>query len=197
MDEWPLRKVRRTALPHYEHPVSIMEDMNRQMANTLNKMQEFVDDFEHLDEFANRLENKRRQDDAVVKRTETGGLQLSLNVTDFKPEELKIKLVDDHLVVEAENETSGENSYRKSHFKRWFRLPEDCKVDEIKSKLTADDKLVIDLPLNKPIESNARSIPIEVAKKPAVTQNGNQQSENQTHGHEDQGDNARRSSQRQ
>lgn len=155
----------------------MMEDMSRQMASTFNRMQEFVQDMEALDEFTNRLEDsKPGRGEAVVRRTESGGLQLALDVADFKPEDLKIKLVDDHLVVEAENESSGRDSYRKSHFKRWFRLPEDCKIEDIKSKLTDDDKLVIDLPLNKPIESQARTIPIEMAKtKPAVSGGANQQ----------------------
>lgn len=201
MNEWPARKVRRVTLPIYEHPVNMMEDMSRQMADTLRRMQEFVDDIESLDELTNRFEGRERRNNAVLKRTESGGLQLALEVGEFKPEDLKIKLVEDHLVVEAENESAGEDSYRKSHFKRWFALPEDCKVDEIKSRLTDDGRLVIDLPLNKPLESKARTIPIEMAKeRPAnESQQGERNSvQNENHPeHEESGDQARRSARRQ
>jgi len=171
-EEWPLRKVRRT-LPAYESPVSVMEDMSRQMINQMNRMQDLFEEIEALDEITSRLEGDRakrssRSDIAEVRRTETGGLQLALDVADYKPEDLKIRLVDDNLVIEAESESSGKDSYKKSHFKRWFKIPEDCKVEEIRSKVTQDNELLIDLPLNKPIQSNERSIPIEVEKKKAI-----------------------------
>lgn len=197
LDDWPAKRVRRS-LPAYE-PMSVIDDMNRQMASTLSRMQEFVEDMEALDEMANRLEGKRQMEpEALVKRTESGGLQLALDMAGYKPEDLKIKLVDDHLVVEAQNETSGEDSYRKSHFKRWFRLPEDVKVEDIKSKLTSSKKLLIDLPLNTPIENNdARTIPIEVesAKQQAIEENHGQ-TKHDSHG-EHQANEGKRAAQRQ
>lgn len=167
-DDWPVAKRR-----HYESPYSVMEDMSRQMASTMNQMQDWVSDLETLSEIATKMDETRPrsrlfQDEAVIKRTENGNLQLALDVSSYKPEDLKIMLVDDNLVVEANSETSGKDSYQKNHFKRWFRVPEDCKLDEIKSKITEDNKLLIDLPLEKPIPSNERSIPIHVeAKKPS------------------------------
>lgn len=171
LDEWPSRKVRRTS-PLYDSPMGLMEDISRQMASAVNRMQELVDDIDTLEELAAVGRRGAGDGGAVVRRTESGGLQLALDVADFKPDDLKIKLVDDNLVIEAESETSGKDSYRRSHFKRWFKVPEDCKVDEIKSKLTDDNRLLIDLPLTKPIKSNERSIPIEVEKKQAVTEDG-------------------------
>lgn len=194
LDDWPAKRVRRS-LPACE-PVSLMDDMNRQMASALNRMQEFVEDMEALDSWASRFEGERRgEPEPVVRRTESGGLQLALDMAEYKPEDLRIKLVDDHLVVEAESETSGKDSYRKSHFKRWFRLPEDVKVDEIKSKLTESRRLLIELPLNKPIESsNARSIPIEVEQPREAIENHNQggQGNHQEHHQEEARSSARR-----
>lgn len=181
LEEWPLRKVRRT-LPAYESPVSLMEDMSRHMANTVNRMQDLVEEMETLDEIATRLDDNRprrkREDFAVVRRTENGGLQLALDVADYKPEDLQIKLVDDNLVIEAQSESSGKDSYKRSHFKRWFKVPDDCKLEEIRSKVTDDNQLLIDLPLNKPIKSNERSIPIEVEKNQAIENNGGHENAN-------------------
>lgn len=144
-----------------------MDAMNRQMDMAMNRMQEFADDLEALDSLVGRFDegeptSKRRRNDTVVKRTESGGLQLALDVTDYKPEDLKIKLVDDNLVVEAVQETSGEDSYSRSHFKRWFKLPEGCKSEDIRSKLTRDNQLVIELPSRKPLEQKGHNIPIEM-----------------------------------
>jgi HSP20 family molecular chaperone IbpA len=180
-DDWPRRKVRRT-LPAYE-PVSVMEDMSRQMARALNQVQDLVEDIEKMDDWVHRFDEvdryQRREPEALVRRTESGGLQLALDMSDYKPEDLKIKLVGDSLVVEAESESSGKDSYKKSHFKRWFRLPEDVKVDEIKSKLTDGNRLVIDLPLSKPIESSERTIPIQVERRQAIDENRENMRESQ------------------
>ena len=190
VDDWPVARVRRLAPATYESSLGLMEDMSRQMANTMNRMQEMMEDMETLDDWASRLEPpaKRPRDvDATVKRTESGGLQLTLDMADYKPEDLKIKLVDDHLVIEADSEQAGEDSYKRSHFKRWFKVPEDCKLEEIRSKLTEDSKLLIDLPMNKPIESKEKTIPIEVERREAVTnQGGNNRRENHHQHQEDQ-----------
>lgn len=159
----------------------MIEDMNRQMTAAMNRMHQLTEDLDTLDwwvsdydDRGNRSRNSRkRTDEALLRRTESGGLQLALDVSDFKPDDLKIKLVDDNLVIEGNSETSGKDSYRQTQFRRWFKLPEDCKLDEIKSKLTSDNRLVIDLPTNKPIEQQqARSIPIEMERGKQDGQSG-------------------------
>lgn len=162
-DDWPARKVRRVGPLVDDYPVALINEMmNRQMSEAVDRMNEFAEELDSLDSWVGA---RRRKPQAVVQRTESGGLQLALDVDGFKPEDLKIKLVDDNLVVEALNETSGEDSYHKNQFKRWFKLPEDCKFEEIKSKLTNDNRLLIDLPSNKPaVEQKTRQIPIEMDK---------------------------------
>lgn len=179
-NDWPARKVRRAVAPEYESPIVLMNEMNRQMNAAMNQIQEMANELDTLDELvggsiANELPRKKikREAETIVRRTESGGLQLALDVDGFKPEELKIKLVDDNLVVEASSETSGEDSYHRSQFKRWFKLPEDCKLDDIKSKLTNDNRLLIDLPSSKPLEQKTRSIPIEMDNKNSTTTNNN------------------------
>lgn len=103
-----------------------------------------------------------------MNRTEDGNVQVALDVSQYKPEEINVKICDDNLVVEAKTESSEDSSYHKSEFKRWIKLPQDVKHDAIKSTFTNDRKLVVDIPVNKPIEtSRSRSIPIDV-QKPAV-----------------------------
>lgn len=165
LDAWPYRRAR--SHPYYE--ADLVDNMNRHMTAALGRMQDFAEDLQALDSLVNRIEtedpaSRKPRGEVLLKRTENGNLQISLDVADFKPEDLKIQLVDDNLVIEAVSESSGEDSFRRNHFKRWFKLPEDCKVDEIKSKLTADNKLLIDLPGVKPVEQKSRNIPIEMVK---------------------------------
>lgn len=98
-------------------------------------------------------------------RTEDGTLQMAIDVSQYKPEEVKVKLCDDNLVIEARTESSENDSYHKSEFKRWLKLPQDVKQEAIKSTLTPDKKLVIEVPCNKPIQADrSRNIPIDIQK---------------------------------
>ena len=102
-------------------------------------------------------------------RTEDGTLQLAVDVSQYKPEEVSVKLCDDNLVIEGKTESSESDSYHKSEFRRWFRLPRDVKHEAIKSTLTPDNKLLIEVPGHKPIaDSRSRNIPIDIQRKPAV-----------------------------
>lgn len=102
-------------------------------------------------------------------RTEDGTLQLAIDVSQYKPEEISVRLCDDNLVVEAKTESSENDSYHKAEFKRWVKLPQDVKHEAIKSTLTADKKLVVEVPCNKPIQTErSRNIPIDVQKPQAV-----------------------------
>lgn len=116
-------------------------------------------------------------------RTEDGNMQVAMDVAQFKPEEVNVKICDDNLVVEAKTESSENDSYHKAELKRWIKLPADCKHEAIKSTITPDKRLLIEVPMNKPIaDSRSRNIPIEVQKKPVEDAKKSQQSgdQNQT-----------------
>lgn len=135
-----------------------------EVVQAVNRLQDLVDDFD--------VPSSAERHDAgelTMKREQDGSLQLTMDVTGFKPEDLKIELVDDSLVVHGKSETSGENSFSKSEIKRWFKLPENCKVEDIKSNMTVDNKLLISLPSTKPAnEQKKREIAITVDKRPQV-----------------------------
>lgn len=116
-------------------------------------------------------------------RTEDGNLQMAMDVSQYKPEEINVRLCDDKLVVEAKTESSENDSYHKSEFKRWLKLPADCKHEAIKSTLTPDRKLLIEVPMLKPIADNrSRTIPIDIQQKPAVEsgQDGDKKKQDET-----------------
>lgn len=116
-------------------------------------------------------------------RTEDGNMQVAMDVAQFKPEDVNVKICDDNLVVEAKTESSENDSYHKAELKRWIKLPADCKHEAIKSTITPDKRLLIEVPMNKPIaDSRSRNIPIEVQKKPVEDAKKSQQSgdQNQT-----------------
>lgn len=138
-----------------------------QLAEAVEHLSDLVEEAQELVERPRASGNQ-----LAMRRGEDGSVQLAMDVSGFKPEDIKINLVGDHLSVEAKNESSGENSYSRSEIKRWFKLPEDCKVEDIKSNLTKDNKLMISLPSSKPaVEPARRSIPINVEPREAIKEN--------------------------
>lgn len=136
--------------------------------SALNELQSVM---ENVSDAIGQYQNSLTKDLAVggmkTSRAEDGTLQLAFDVSQYKPEEVNVKLCDDNLVIEAKTESSENDSYHKAEFKRWVKLPQDVKQEAIKSTLTHDKKLVIEVPVAKPIaDSRSRNIPIEVQKEP-------------------------------
>ncbi|XP_023304384.2 heat shock protein 23-like [Lucilia cuprina] len=89
------------------------------------------------------------------------GYQVSMNVSEFKPEELTVKVVDNHVIVEGKSEEQHDNSgYVSRYFVRRVALPTGYEADNAISTLTSDGVLTVSVP--KPqIEEKAREIPIQ------------------------------------
>lgn len=139
----------------------------RSFDNALNELQTVMDTMnEAIGQYQSSFGKDLVSGGMKTIRTEDGNLQLALDVSQFKPEEVNVKLCDDNLVVEAKTETSENDSYHKAELKRWIKLPQDTKHEAIKSTLTADKRLLIEVPMNKPIEdSRSRSIPINIQRE--------------------------------
>ncbi|KAJ1363036.1 hypothetical protein KIN20_022789 [Parelaphostrongylus tenuis] len=87
---------------------------------------------------------------------------VSLDVSKFKPENLKVNIDGHRLTIEGKEELKEENSYSMRAFTRQFVLPKDVNLDAVRSSLTNSGQLSIEAPkLMKPLESGGRNIPIE------------------------------------
>ncbi|VDM53410.1 unnamed protein product [Angiostrongylus costaricensis] len=93
---------------------------------------------------------------------------VSIDVSKFKPEHLKVNIDGRCLTIEGKEELEEENSYSMRAFTRQFVLPEDVNLDAIRSSLTNSGKLSVEVPkVTKTLESGGRAIPIEqVPQKP-------------------------------
>ncbi|XP_075163597.1 heat shock gene 67Bc [Haematobia irritans] len=85
-----------------------------------------------------------------------------LDVGLFRPDELNVKVVNDHLIIEAKHEEreSDDSGYISRHFTRRYSLPKDCDQDAIVSKLSSDGVLSVTLPKSK-LAAKERVIPIQ------------------------------------
>uniref|UniRef100_T1PPB8 Hsp20/alpha crystallin family n=1 Tax=Musca domestica TaxID=7370 RepID=T1PPB8_MUSDO len=97
-----------------------------------------------------------------MSRFNKDGYQVSINVSEFKPEELSVKVVENSVIVEGKSEQhqDTEGGYISRHFVRRFTLPKGYESDKAMSTLTSDGILTVSVP--KPqIEEKAREIPIQ------------------------------------
>ncbi|XGW23721.1 hypothetical protein V3C99_005718, partial [Haemonchus contortus] len=89
-------------------------------------------------------------------------LAISLDVSKFKPDELKVNLDGRTLTVEGKQEVKEGSSYTSRSFLRQWTVPEGVDVEQIRSTLTENGHLAIEVPKAKPAITS-RSIPIQKA----------------------------------
>ncbi|CAJ0609086.1 unnamed protein product [Cylicocyclus nassatus] len=89
---------------------------------------------------------------------------VSLDVSQFKPEELKVHLDGRDLTIEGRQEERTEHGFIERSFTRKWSLPEDCDVDAIQTHLTDVGHLSIEAPKTGQ-HTNRRVIPIMPAPK--------------------------------
>ncbi|UMM37059.1 hypothetical protein L5515_008952 [Caenorhabditis briggsae] len=91
---------------------------------------------------------------------------VNLNVSQFKPDELKINLDGRKLSIQGEQDVVTDHGRSAKSFSRVIVLPEDVDVASVASSLSDDGKLSIEAPKLIPVPG--RSIPIR--KMPAIDQ---------------------------
>lgn len=91
------------------------------------------------------------------------GFQVSMDVQQFKPNELTVKTVDNAIVVEGKHEErEDEHGFISRHFVRRYVLPAGYDPEQVVSTLSSDGVLTIKVPKpTKSEESNERVVPIQ------------------------------------
>nr|ACG58883.1 23 kDa heat shock protein alpha [Ceratitis capitata] len=75
------------------------------------------------------------------------GFQASMDVQQFKPSELSVKVVGDHIVVEGKHEErEDDHGYISRHFVRSYALPKGFEADKVVSTLSSDGVLTVSVP---------------------------------------------------
>ncbi|XP_006817559.1 alpha-crystallin A chain-like [Saccoglossus kowalevskii] len=90
-----------------------------------------------------------------------------LDVQHFKPEELEVKLVENKLMVHAKHEDKeDEHGSISREFTRYYVLPDDTNLDEIKSYFSKDGILTLEAPKLKSVEGQPEDpIPIPIKRE--------------------------------
>ncbi|KAL1502290.1 hypothetical protein ABEB36_007456 [Hypothenemus hampei] len=98
--------------------------------------------------------------------------QANLDVQQFKPEEITVKLTGDNvLTIEGKHEEKqDEHGFISRHFVRRYVLPKNCNMAKIESKLSSDGVLTITAPTVEKMEVEHKKIPITQTGEPAKPQ---------------------------
>ncbi|XP_049943076.1 protein lethal(2)essential for life-like [Schistocerca serialis cubense] len=100
------------------------------------------------------------------------GFKVNLDVQQFKPEELTVKVVGDSVVVEAKHEErKDEHGYISRQMQRRYLLPKDVVTDQVQTQLSSDGVLTISAPKKAlpAAEGSERVVQIVQTGVPAVT----------------------------
>ncbi|XP_018917625.1 protein lethal(2)essential for life [Bemisia tabaci] len=106
------------------------------------------------------------------------GFKVNLDVQQFKPEEVNVKIADNYVIVNAKHEErSDEHGFISREFTRRYLLPKDVNAEALTSSLSSDGVLSIQAP-PKAItndKGNERQIPVTKTNAPAIKQQQQQQ----------------------
>uniref|UniRef100_A0A4D5R9J2 Alpha-crystallin B chain n=1 Tax=Scolopendra viridis TaxID=118503 RepID=A0A4D5R9J2_SCOVI len=97
----------------------------------------------------------------LIKEGDSGKeIKLRFDVSQYTPEEIVVKTVDNKLQVQAKHEEKTENRSVYREYNREFLLPKGTNPELIKSSLSKDGVLTVEAPLPMAIEGE-RLIPID------------------------------------
>ena len=94
-----------------------------------------------------------------------------LDVQQFKPEEINVKVVDRSILIEAKHEEKkDEHGLISRQFVRKYFVPEQVDIEKVKSSISSDGVLTITAPVKELPEDEKKEkvIPIEQTGKPAI-----------------------------
>jgi len=89
-------------------------------------------------------------------------IQLSIGMRNYRPEQIKVSVKNNELVVQGENNYNDNNRSERSFFTKSISLPPGTNVDQIQSFLNNDGQLEIEAPFIEPNTQGAsRSIEVK------------------------------------
>merc|ERR1712107_863307 len=90
-------------------------------------------------------------------------MEVTLDTSGYKPDELKVEIKGGELCVEGKHERSQNGEVMVSRqFSRRFGMPQNVKKEDIVSNLSQDGVMVITMPKEQRIEEVERGTPIQV-----------------------------------
>jgi len=97
-------------------------------------------------DYAGFLSGSDFQPRIVDKGNNQKQLEMTLGMKDYKPQEIKVSVKNNELIVQGEHRHKDENRSERSFFFKSATLPPGTQVDQLQSHLTDDGQLKIEAP---------------------------------------------------
>ena len=147
-----------------EAPIQNPEN-ERRLAQVQQNQQTLAQFGQHRDplfDYVGFLGGSDFQSRIVDKDSNTKQLEMTVPMKSFKPEEIKVSVKDNELIVQGEHRHKDENRSERSFFFKSTVLPPGTQVDQLQSHLGDDGQLKIEAPF---VEQKEAAKPIEGQKK--------------------------------
>ncbi|XP_003701705.1 protein lethal(2)essential for life [Megachile rotundata] len=129
------------------------------------------------------IKSRRHGKGASTVQADKDKFQVTLDVSQFAPDEINVKVVDQNVVVEAKHEEKeDEHGWVSRQFVRKYIIPSQCDINQVESHLSSDGILSITAPRKEPLKSksNEKVVKIQYTGKPALTNCESQQNDTET-----------------
>ena len=106
--------------------------------------------------------------DLIRWQEEAGGMEISLDLHLYTPDEIKVYVLDDDLMISGRHEAWSEDGRKMvSHcFKRIFKLPERIGQENVESNLSKDGVLVVNVRMMEPGREGLEMVMVEEMTNP-------------------------------
>jgi len=158
-------------------------EMERRVSETKEKNQNLAQFGQHRDpnfDYHRFLSGSDFTPKIVDKDNNQKQLQMSIAMKNYKPDEIKVSVKNNELIVKGERQYKDENRSERVFFFKSTTLPPGTQVEQLQSYLTEDGQLKIEVPY---VEQKEETKPIEGQKEEAKPQENQQEgtkpSENQ------------------
>jgi HSP20 family molecular chaperone IbpA len=104
-----------------------------------------------------------KEDQTIKVRDDDKAFEVSLDTRNYRPDEIKVNVVDKVLSIEGKHEEKSEdgNKFTSKRFFQKYALPVECPADQVVSNLSADGVLLVTAP-KLSIKDAGRSVPIQM-----------------------------------
>ena len=117
-----------------------------QAKNSQEKVAQFGQHRDPLFDYAGFLTGSDFQPRIVDKDNHKKQLEVVLEMKNYKPEEIKVSVKNDELIVKGEHRHKDDKSFERSFFFKSTKLPPGTQIEQLQSYMTDEGQLKIEAP---------------------------------------------------
>ncbi|KAF8786163.1 heat shock protein beta-6-like [Argiope bruennichi] len=147
-------------------------EMDQRVGHVVRRLPAALLDWDDDYELVNGRKRKRKPNAVAVYEPKTkcqvitkdNKFQVQMDTSNYQPDEITVKVVNDKLTISAKHETKADDVYEYHEMTRSFSLPEGVDPDAVVSRLNTNGQLTIEAPMKPSKDTTSRVVPVEMTK---------------------------------